>query len=421
MDCSAHTNREPPHHDQGTAETINNVEDQLEAPDSLASVEESQWRAGVNRQARPDAQEHQVAAARALGEKRKASAMSKEERDARRNEGKRAKRAEAKQRAEVAAAKDKQQRIEAAQAELWRRAKVAELLYELVEDVEERWMTSACPRLEDLNDWLDQEDAVCEEEFDDFIRWLHDEYRRRNLMGPEDYEQDAFVEIVEEWRDSSHYQERALDYEMADWDEEESESVHSDHETTAEDWKYPCYVDVGEPDDPDDPYGGPDLGYEGLDDDEPCDGFAREYGDSCRVRARLRVRRGAVKLALKVVRDREYTAGDGRDWDDYADSAYEYAGMKNHFMPQMLVQEVSSSIRSGTFEEQQPPRRIDYDLGVDGRKAYHDARAVWYRERTGKRLTGTLAQQEELFDNACRYQRARNDAMRVGDAESGGG
>ena len=56
-----------------------------------------------------------------------------------------------------------------------------------------------------------------------------------------------------------------------------------------------------------------------------------------------------------------------------------------------------------------PPRRIDYDLGEDGRKAYHDARAVWYRKRTGLQLTGTVKQQEELFDNACRYQRARGD------------
>ena len=67
-------------------------------PPLAGTVEESLWRAGVNRQARPDAHEHQAAAARALGEKRKASAMPKEERDARRNEAKRAKRAEAKRR-----------------------------------------------------------------------------------------------------------------------------------------------------------------------------------------------------------------------------------------------------------------------------------------------------------------------------------
>ena len=34
--------------------------------ESVATAEESRWRAGVNRQARPDAAEHQAAAARAL-------------------------------------------------------------------------------------------------------------------------------------------------------------------------------------------------------------------------------------------------------------------------------------------------------------------------------------------------------------------
>ena len=56
-----------------------------------------------------------------------------------------------------------------------------------------------------------------------------------------------------------------------------------------------------------------------------------------------------------------------------------------------------------------PPRRVDYDLGEEGRMAYHKARAAWYRKRTGQTLTGTVAQQEELFDNACRYLRARSD------------
>ena len=74
------------------------LDEQLEAPGSVATADESRWRAGVNRQARPDAHEHQVAAARALAGKRKASAMSKEERDARRNEGKRTRRADEKQR-----------------------------------------------------------------------------------------------------------------------------------------------------------------------------------------------------------------------------------------------------------------------------------------------------------------------------------
>ena len=45
---------------------------------------EAQSRAGVLRQLRPDAQEHQVAASKAAAAKRSAGAMSKEERQARR-------------------------------------------------------------------------------------------------------------------------------------------------------------------------------------------------------------------------------------------------------------------------------------------------------------------------------------------------
>ena len=60
------------------------------------------------------------------------------------------------------------------------------------------------------------------------------------------------------------------------------------------------------------------------------------------------------------------------------------------------------------------PRRADYAEGADGRSAYHNARAQWYLRRTGKELFGTLAEQEELFDNACRYLCVR---VRRGDRE----
>ena len=54
-----------------------------------------------------------------------------------------------------------------------------------------------------------------------------------------------------------------------------------------------------------------------------------------------------------------------------------------------------------------PPRRVDFDLGKDGRRAYHTARAAWYKDRTGHALTGSTAKQEEQYDNACRFLRAR--------------
>ena len=54
-----------------------------------------------------------------------------------------------------------------------------------------------------------------------------------------------------------------------------------------------------------------------------------------------------------------------------------------------------------------PPRRADFDLGEDGREAYHAQRAVWYLAHTGSVLEGTIAEQEERYDNACRNFRAR--------------
>merc|ERR1712146_223300 len=85
----------------------------------------------------------------------------------------------------------------------------------------------------DLNEWRDdEEDTLCEEEFDDFIMWLHDEYIQHGELEPEDYEPDAFVGLFEVWRCSSEYAQKALDYEVNQWDGWEGESVVSDHETT---------------------------------------------------------------------------------------------------------------------------------------------------------------------------------------------
>ena len=58
-----------------------------------------------------------------------------------------------------------------------------------------------------------------------------------------------------------------------------------------------------------------------------------------------------------------------------------------------------------------PPRRIDFELGKDGRRAYHNARAAWYKHRTGRTLTGTTAQMERQYDNACRFLRARTEEL----------
>ena len=66
-----------------------------------------------------------------------------------------------------------------------------------------------------------------------------------------------------------------------------------------------------------------------------------------------------------------------------------------------------ASHESGGDEPLPPPRRGDYDLGDEGRQAYHDARAEWFLKRTGSVLDGTLAEQDDRFQNACRSFRAR--------------
>ena len=88
----------------------------LDAATSMsADAHEAQWRAGVNRQAQPQAGSHQLAASRAAAAKRKANTIYGAAEDAaqrrnaqRRNEAKRAKRAAAKAAgaAEAAAAAD---------------------------------------------------------------------------------------------------------------------------------------------------------------------------------------------------------------------------------------------------------------------------------------------------------------------------
>ena len=68
------------------------------------TTDEGRWRAGVNRQAQPEAAEHQIAAAKALAVQRKADAMTAEERKARNARSKRQKRAAEKAKLELSSA-----------------------------------------------------------------------------------------------------------------------------------------------------------------------------------------------------------------------------------------------------------------------------------------------------------------------------
>ena len=81
----------------------------------------------------------------------------------------------------------------------------------LIDDVVQQWMEDEQPGVDDLNCWLEEhgEDACCDNEFDDFIDWLHDEYiERHGGLTEEDYEPETFLELFADWRCSSAYEQR---------------------------------------------------------------------------------------------------------------------------------------------------------------------------------------------------------------------
>lgn len=60
-----------------------------------------------------------------------------------------------------------------------------------------------------------------------------------------------------------------------------------------------------------------------------------------------------------------------------------------------------------------PPERSDYALGDRGQRAYRRDRARWYTEHTGKELNGSIAEQNEQWDDYKRNFRARGDRERA--------
>lgn len=198
------------------------------------------------------------------------------------------------------------------------------------------------------------------------------------------------------------YEQWQADFEADNWDGWDGESVVSDYETTVDDMY--ARASPTPPDDDDDPYDDDpydDDGYENV--DQMRDQWDREVSPLCRVRALLKLSGGFVRLALAVAKP--CTAPADWDYDDYVDAAY--ANMEARAYPFL-----ASPSRYAEFKElPSPPLRVEYALGEEGRAAYHKKRAEWYRQRTGRALTGTMAEQEERFDNACRYLRARGSQM----------
>ena len=134
-----------------------------------ATTQESRWRAGVNRQAQPQARQHQRAASQAATAKRKAEAMPEEEVKRRAAAHKKEVRAKEKAEKEAAAA------ATAAAAAAARVPNRRGLNRWLKEEEEER-----C----DADEWADFESFICEQRGVSELAELEDEELEQVLAPP---------------------------------------------------------------------------------------------------------------------------------------------------------------------------------------------------------------------------------------------
>ena len=173
-----------------------------------AAVQESQWRAGVNRQSLPAAHKHQLAASQAAAAKRTANAMPPAERKAKRAAARR------KVTAQKAA-----ERIAAAGAA---RAEAA---------------AARVPTCKQLNRWLKEEgqDESCNRDewdaFEDYIAIVQDVDCFDDLEDNE-LTQAPFIELFNDWRASDEYREYTIDKEINQMDYEHLQ--HSEQELSSD-------------------------------------------------------------------------------------------------------------------------------------------------------------------------------------------
>lgn len=142
-----------------------------------ATTQDSRWRAGVNRQAQPQVQQHQVAASHAAAAKRTAAAMPTDVRNAKRAAHMREVRA--RQAAERAAA--------AAGA-----------------------AAARVPDRRRLNVWLaeDDKERCNEDEWDAFEEYTRDKEDVADFdeLDDDELERDGFLEMFLDWRESDEYE-----------------------------------------------------------------------------------------------------------------------------------------------------------------------------------------------------------------------
>lgn len=223
---------------------------------AAGDLHELRWRGGVTRQAHDGALQHQLAASHAAAEKRKSTAMPKDERQAKRNAHAR----------EVHARKKAE-----------REAAVAAAL--------EAAALARVPSLEVLNEWLEEkEEELCDEdewrEFDTFIL-NSEEVDGLEDLDDDELERDGFLKLFFGWRESAEGEKYAEEKEeeeqeqqfMQDLADGKYEDEMHELELQERENSLPCDADdlapsPPPPDDGDDPWGGgsADMYYDKLDD-----------------------------------------------------------------------------------------------------------------------------------------------------------
>ena len=357
-----------------------------------AAADESQWRAGVNRQSQPTAHEHQLAASKAAAAKRTANAMPAEERKEKR----------AARRREVTAQKATER---AAAAGLARQAAAA----------------ARVPTHRQLNRWLKEEG---EEELCDADEW--DEFESfttvaQDVVGFEEFDddeldQDSFLEFFSDWRHSDEYVQYKIDNEINNNGEQEQEdhSWGDDGEFSEQDRPSDYDSDAG--------WGNACLGNASPcqpsppppDGDPSSSSTALENGDDPHVSQPLPPPHPPHLSLPRGVSTDDW-------WDRQAEAEYvrqEQLAIRDNARRALQLARTSLSPHEQRMQREQaaglPPRRDQIQYGERGDPAgdqrFRADRESWYERFTGQSITTvSLQEQNELCDVIARRYRAYSD------------
>ena len=366
--------------------------DTLDDEATQVTIQEGRWRAGVNRQSQPSAQEHQRAAGLASGAKHKENAMSEKESKARKAAHKvevRARQKAAREQAAAAAAAEKEVS-----------------LHQFNDMLEEAY-------LEEHPDSADDFHELTLGEWDAFRAWVAEQ--------PEgnEFALDCCMEFYNAWRSEG--------------------SPDPSHAPSLP--PQPKAVPALRPappappgDDPEDPFGeySADCFYEGPNDHniaerhERRERLRREQPGYVQLTLQPRSRRTftavkwTVKVQLQVIQE-DYNDGYELDQDRWVNED----GRRSHFYGVPAGDLPSSAaapfgcvptigLPAGKPATVPQPHRDNVAVygplanNPDGDRAFRTDRALWYESVTHQRLTGTVTEQWQKVDAVARSFRVDN-------------